>query len=198
MINLTEELAPLAGPGMHLPAATLAPSLIRAVMINEVVPEHPEDDFYGANDPPFYLTTALPLFQRAGLPAQSIRDVTDAGVYITNAVKTPKKDTNVPAEDIALSLPLLEHELDLFPRLKAVMLMGDVARKAFNLIWKKKTGRNALPAVSTYKLRKTPLYAENIRIFPSYIMTGRNILIEKSKADMAAEDIRTMLEIIRS
>lgn len=78
------------------------------------------------------------------------------------------------------------------------MLMGDVARKAFNLIWKKKTGRNALPAVSTYKLRKTPLYAENIRIFPSYIMTGRNLLIEKSKADMAAEDIRTMLEIIRS
>lgn len=45
MINLTEELAPLAGPGMHLPAATLDPSLIRAVMINEVVPEHPEDDF---------------------------------------------------------------------------------------------------------------------------------------------------------
>ena len=179
MINLTEELAPLAGPGMHLPAATLDPSLIRAVMINGVVPEHPEDEFYGANAPPFYLTT-------------------DAGVYSTNAVKTPKKDTNVPAEDIALSLPLLEHELDLFPRLKAVMLMGDVARKAFNLIWKKKTGRNALPAVSTYKLRKTPLYAENIRIFPSYIMTGRNILIEKSKADMAAEDIRTMLEIIHS
>ena len=29
-------------------------------------------------------------------------------------------------------------------------------------------------------------------------MTGRNILIEKSKADMAAEDIRTMLEIIHS
>lgn len=130
---------------MHLPAATLDPSLIRAVMINEVVPEHPEDDFYGANDPPFYLTTALPLFQRAGLPAQSIRDVTDAGVYITNAVKTPKKDTNVPAEDIVLSLPLLEHELDLFPRLKAVMLMGDVARKAFNLIWKRKPGGMPCP-----------------------------------------------------
>lgn len=197
MINLTEELAPLAGPGMHLPAATLDPSLIRAVMINEVVPEHPEDDFYGANDPPFYLTTALPLFQRAGLPAQSIRDVTDAGVYITNAVKTPKKDTNVPAEDIVLSLPLLEHELDLFPRLKAVMLMGDVARKAFNLIWKKKTGGMPCPPFPHTNCGKR-VYAENIRIFPSYIMTGRNILIEKSKADMAAEDIRTMLEIIRS
>lgn len=36
------------------------------------------------------------------------------------------------------------------------------------------------------------------RVFPSYIMTGRNILIEKSKMTMAAEDIRAMLEFIRS
>lgn len=36
------------------------------------------------------------------------------------------------------------------------------------------------------------------RIFPSYIMAGRNILIEKSKMAMAAEDIRAMLEFIRS
>ena len=32
---------------------------------------------------------------------------------------------------------------------------------------------------------------------PSYIMTGGNILIEKSKVAMAAEDIAAMLEIIR-
>lgn len=37
-----------------------------------------------------------------------------------------------------------------------------------------------------------------LRIFPSYIMTGRNLLIEKSKTAMAAEDIRAMLEFIRS
>lgn len=198
MMELREELKSAAGPGMCLPKACLDPALIRTVMINEVVPQDEEDDFYGTNAPPLYLTTALPLFRQAGLPAQSIRGVTEAGIYITNAVKTPKRETAIPAEDIARHLPVLEQELGLFPNLRAIMLMGDVARKAFNLVWKKKTGRNAVPAVSTYKLRKTPLHAAGIRIFPSYIMTGRNILMEKSKADMAAEDIRAMLELIRS
>ncbi len=54
------------------------------------------------------------------------------------------------------------------------MLMGDVAKKACSEI-----------------------YYEGIRVMPSYIMTGGNILIEKSKVTMATEDIATMLEIIR-
>jgi hypothetical protein len=33
-------------------------------------------------------------------------------------------------------------------------------------------------------------------VFPSYIMTGGNILIEKSKFAMAADDIKKMMEII--
>lgn len=31
---------------------------------------------------------------------------------------------------------------------------------------------------------------------PSYIMTGQNILIEKSKFEMASEDIATMYKLI--
>jgi len=34
-------------------------------------------------------------------------------------------------------------------------------------------------------------------MIPSYIMTGGNILIEKSKAKMVAEDIAVMAEIIK-
>jgi len=34
-------------------------------------------------------------------------------------------------------------------------------------------------------------------VIPSYIMTGGNLLIEKSKVAMIAEDIAQMLEIIR-
>ena len=41
------------------------------------------------------------------------------------------------------------------------------------------------------------IYYKGIRIMPSYIMTGGNILIEKSKVAMATEDIATMLEIIK-
>ncbi len=77
------------------------------------------------------------------------------------------------------------------------MLMGDVARKAFNMITKKATGKNAIPAVSTYKLRNSEIYYKGIRVMPSYIMTGGNILIEKSKVTMATEDIAAMSAMIR-
>ena len=122
---------------------------------------------------------------------------TTKGIYITNAVKTPKLEYTIDKGSIENSLPYLEAELSLFPNVKVIMLMGDVAKKAFNMITKKASKKNAVPAVSTYKLRNSAIYYEGIRIMPSYIMTGGNILIEKSKVSMAAEDIATMLEIIR-
>ncbi|HAG11631.1 MAG TPA: uracil-DNA glycosylase [Desulfotomaculum sp.] len=61
---------------------------------------------------------------------------------------------------------------------------------------KQKTGKGIIPSVSTYKLRNSEIYYGAIRVFPSYIMTGGNILIEKSKFEMAAEDIKKMLELI--
>lgn len=120
------------------------------MMINEVVPEQPEDDFYGNGPAPLYLSTTLSLFRRAGFPALSIREVTDAGIYITNAVKRPKRKSAVPQEMMEESLPVLERELSLFPNLRAVMLMGDVAKKAFNMIARRKTGKSAVPAGSTH------------------------------------------------
>lgn len=197
MPDLEEEWKAAAAQGMRLLPPGADPAAILAVMINEVVPECPEDDFYGSSPAPLYLSTVLPLFRRGGLPASSIRDVTDAGIYLTNAVKKPKRKSAVPQEMIEESLPVLERELALFPNLRAVMLMGDVAKKAFNMIARRKTGRNAIPSGSTYKLRSMPFYAMGFRVFPSYIMTGRNLLIEKSKMTMAAEDIRSMLEFIR-
>ena len=65
------------------------------------------------------------------------------------------------------------------------------------MITKKAIKKNVVPAVSTYKLRHSEIYYNGIRIMPSYIMTGGNILIEKSKVSMATEDIATMLEIIK-
>ncbi len=50
--------------------------------------------------------------------------------------------------------------------------------------------------MSTYKLRDSEFYFNDVRIIPSYIMTGANILIEKSKFQMASEDIQTMMKII--
>lgn len=171
--------------------------LIKAIMINEVVPHNPADDFYGENTPPDYLTTTLPLFAKAGFPVSTIDDITTAGIYITNAVKLPKTDTTISREMIEKCVPVLEYEIGLFPNLKVIMLMGDVAKKAFNMITKAKTKKNVVPSVSTYKLRNSELFYGDIRIFPSYIMTGGNILIEKSKVEMAAGDIQKMLAIIK-
>lgn len=112
-------------------------------------------------------------------------------------MKTPKTEYTIDKTSIETSLPYLEAELSLFPNIKVIMLMGDVAKKAFNMIAKKSTKKNVIPAVSTYKLRNSEIYYKDIRIVPSYIMTGGNILIEKSKVAMATEDIATMLKIIK-
>ncbi len=165
-------------------------------MINEVVPSDPVQDFYGAPDAD-YLKTTIPLLQGAGTAVSSIQDILQLGIYITNAVKAPKTEYVIDKSSIENSLPYLEAELSLFPNIKVIMLMGDVAKKAFNMITKKATKKNAIPAVSTYKLRSSEIYYKGIRVMPSYIMTGGNILIEKSKVTMATEDIAAMLKIIK-
>ncbi len=174
----------------------IAPETIRAIMINEIVPLCPEDDFYGKPDSA-YMSTTIPLFRKAGIEVDSVLDILNNGIYITNAVKMPKIEYAVSKESIEESLPYLERELALFPNVKVVMLMGDVAKKAFNLISRKATGKNTVPGISTYKLRNTEIFYNGIRILPSYIMTGQNILIEKSKFEMASEDIATMYRLIR-
>lgn len=174
----------------------IAPETIRAIMINEIVPLCPEDDFYGKPDSA-YMSTTIPLFRKAGIEVDSVLDILDNWIYITNAVKIPKTEYAVSKESIEESLPYLERELALFPNVKVVMLMGDVAKKAFNLISRKATGKNTVPGISTYKLRNTEIFYNGIRILPSYIMTGQNILIEKSKFKMASEDIATMYRLIR-
>lgn len=181
---------------IYLNNIEIDPLTIRSVMINEVVPSDPSQDFYGAPNAD-YLKTTIPLFQGAGAKVTSIQDILQMGIYITNAVKTPKTASAIEKSSIENSLPYLEAELSLFPNVKVIMLMGDVAKKAFNMITKRASKKNAVPAISTYKLRNSEIYYEGIRVMPSYIMTGGNILIEKSKVTMATEDIAAMLEIIR-
>lgn len=171
------------------------PEKIKAILINEVVPSNPKDDFYGSQEAQ-YLTSTVALFQRAGVDVHTAKDILELGIYITNAVKTPKSDYIIEKSMIEESLPYLNKELSLFPNIKVIMLMGDVSKKAMNMIAKKETGKNAIPSISTYKLRNSEIFYKGIRLMPSYIMTGKNILIEKSKFQMASEDISIMYDII--
>ena len=197
-MNIQNELEAKVGitNSIYLNNIEIDPLTIKAIMINEVVPSDASQDFYGVPDAD-YLKTTIPLFQGAGAKVNSMQDILQMGIYITNAVKTPKTEYAIEKSSIEDSLPYLEAELSLFPHVKVIMLMGDVAKKAFNMITKKATKKNVVSAVSTYKLRTTEIYYNGIRVMPSYIMTGGNILIEKSKVAMATEDIATMLEIIK-
>ena len=197
-MNIKKELEAAVGKrnSIYLNNIEIDPLMIKAIMINEVVPSDVLQDFYGVPDAD-YLKTTIPLFQGAGAEVKSIQDILQMGIYITNAVKTPKTEYAIEKSSIEDSLPYLEAELSLFPNVKVIMLMGDVAKKAFNVITKKATKKNVVPAIPTYKLRTTEIFYNGIRVMPSYIMTGGNILIEKSKVAMATEDIATMLEIIK-
>ncbi len=197
-MNIKSELQQLCGDtqNLRLNDVNIEPETIQAIMINEIVPSCPEDDFYGKPDSA-YMSTTIPMFRKAGIEIGSVQDILNNGIYITNAVKTPKTEYAVSKESIEDSLPYLEKELALFPNAKVIMLMGDVAKKAFNMICKKATKKNAVPSISTYKLRNTEIFYNGIRIMPSYIMTGQNILIEKSKFEMASKDIETMYRLIK-
>ena len=196
-MNIKSQLQQLCGDTefLRLNDVNIESEKIRAIMINEIVPIDSDDDFYGKPESA-YMSTTIPLFRKAGIEVNSIQDILNLGIYITNAVKTPKSGYSVSKDSIEESLPYLEKELELLPNLQVVMLMGDVAKKAFNLISKKATGKNAVPGISTYKLRNTEILYKEIRIILSYIMTGQNILIEKSKFQMASEDIALMYKLI--
>lgn len=196
-MNIKKELEKISGTanGFYFNDIEIAPLTIKAILINEVVPANPLDDFYGHNEAE-YLKTTIPLFRGAGASVNSIQDILQMGIYITNAVKAPKSEYTIEKSSIELSLPCLEQELSFFPNTKVIMLMGDVAKKAFNMITKRTIKKNIIPSVSTYKLRGSEIYYGDVRVMPSYIMTGGNILIEKSKFQMATEDIASMLNII--
>ena len=197
-MNVAQELRRQLGEAPHIQLNDLeiSPASIRAIMINEVVPADPTQDFYGACGEE-YLSTTIPLFQQSGLKVQSIRDILDMGVYITNAVKTPKTAYAIEKERIDESLPWLEAELALFPNLQVIVLCGDVAKKMVNTIVRKTARKSVIPSGATYKLRANTYYHGSIRVIPSYIITGGNLLIEKSKVQMIAEDIAAMAKIIR-
>ena len=81
--------------------------------------------------------------------------------------------------------------------MQVIILCGDVAKKMVNMIVRKATKKNVIPSGATYKLRANTYYHGDVRVIPSYIITGGNLLIEKSKVHMITQDIAAMAEILR-
>lgn len=178
-----------------VPDIDIDPKTIRMVMISEVPPQNSNEYFYSFDDP-FYLQTTLQAFNDAGLNFTSISDILNSGIYITTAVKCGKTGYSISSKTIDNCSKILEKEIGLFPNLKVIILNGDVAIKALNYMSKRQFKERVIPSGSTYKIRKDPYYYKHNRVFPSYILTGKNFLIEKSKRKMIAEDIKSAYQII--
>ena len=168
---------------------------IKTFMISEASPEDLGDYFYAPKHP-FYMQTTVQAFNGAGFNVSLMQDVLGLGVYVTTAIKCAKTAYAINPKTIDnCSIRLLEKELNLFPKTKAILLMGDTAIKAMNFIASRNVGKRIIPSGSTYKIRKAQYFYKQFRVFPSYLQTGKSYLIEKSKRKMIAEDIKTALNV---
>ena len=135
-----------------LPSADIDTGKIRVLMVTEAQPAAKADYFYAAGNPA-YLQTILQVFKDAGRDVANMQDILNLGVYITTAVKCGKTQYAVSPDTMNNCSLLLEKEIALFPDIRVYMLMGDVAIKMMNSIWKKQTGKKVIPAGSTYEIR---------------------------------------------
>ena len=178
-----------------LPSIEIDERKIRILMITEAPPTDKADYFYAAGSPA-YLQTIIQVFRDAGHNVSSMQDILELEVYITTAIKCAKTQYAISPDTMKNCSHLLEQEIALFPDVRVFMLMGDVAIKMMNAIWKKQTGQKVIPAGSTYKIRNLAYYLGDKRVFPSYTPAGQNFLIEKTKRQMVTQDIREAMKCL--
>ncbi len=164
-------------------------------MISEAVPLNLADYFDGGEKSRFILNTNV-VFGKLGYKICTFEDYLKNGIYLTTAIKCAKKDYLVSSKTIENCSTVLEKELNQFPNVKVMLLMGDFAIKAVNSIWKRKHGSKVIPSGSTYKIRKETFESNGIRFLPSYTQTGESFGIEKVKVEMILEDAAKGMEII--
>ena len=177
-----------------VPELDIDASSIRIMVISETAPKEAKDYYYGSCEALFARTT-VQAFQEAGAKVTTVQDLLQRGIYLTTAVKCGKYGYAVATSTIAHCSSLLEREIELFPNIKAFLLMGDVAIKAMNAIAKRQREPRVVPAGSTYKIRAGEFTYRGRRVFPSYLQAGPSYGIEKSKQRMIAEDIAMAVKV---
>jgi uracil-DNA glycosylase len=177
-----------------IPDIVMDANRISILLISEANPENLADHYYAGPNALFARTTVL-AFQDAGADVQSVQDITSLGVYMTTAVKCGKTGSAIATGSIEHCSHLLEKEIALFPNIKVLLLMGDVAIKALNSIAKRSGEPRVIPAGATYKIRGGEFTFRGARALPSYVQAGPAFFVEKSKRKMIAEDIRKALSL---
>jgi len=178
-----------------IPDIEVSPSKISIAVVSEAAPENPNDYYYSKGNPLFQQTT-VQAFKDAGIDVSSIDDLVNMGVFFTTAVKCGKIGYSVGSDTINRCSFILEKELDLFPNLRVLLLMGDVAIRALNEIARRGGEHRVIPAGSTYKVRSDVYHFRGKRVFPSYLQAGPSFFIEKSKRRMIAQDIAAAMKLV--
>jgi len=178
-----------------VPEVEVQVNKVKLVMISEAAPSDPSDYYYAKGKPLFQETT-VQAFRDAGADVSCVRDILKLGVYLTTAVKCGKTEYGIKAATIKQCSEILEEELALFPKPRAIMLMGDVAIKALNYVSNRAGEGRVIPAGSTYKIRRGRYFYQGKRVYPSYLQAGPSFFIEKSKRRMIAEDIAAALKLL--
>jgi hypothetical protein len=148
--------------GYAAPSIDISPERVKIVLISEAAPEK-SGDYYYAPGRPLFMETTLQAFQDAGAAATSLRDLLEMGVYLTTAVKCAKTAYAIQKDTVKrCAAIILAGELALFPNVRAVLLMGDVAIQAMNEVARLAGGQRVIPAGATYKIRAaaTPFRAK--------------------------------------
>jgi uracil-DNA glycosylase len=177
-----------------VPDLELDPRTIKIMLISETAATNLMDNYYFTCDA-LYARTTLLAFKEAGVQVSNVLELLRMGIYLTTAVKCGKNDYAVANSTIGHCSSLLELEIDLFPNIKAFLLMGDVAIKTLNTIAKRQGEPRVIPAGSTYKIRSGQFNYRGARAFPSYLQAGPSFGIEKSKVRMIAEDIASSMRV---
>lgn len=176
------------------PPVPADPGSVRIVLISECAAPDPRDD-YGGSPRSLFDETTLEAFAAAGLPVSSVAELAAHGIHLTVAVRHPKLGSGIGAATVRAHAPVLAAELAPLTSAAVYLLMGDVAIAAVNQIARERSGRRAIPAGATYRIRGGVFALDGIRLLPSYLQAGPAWRIEASKRAMVAEDIASALAL---
>jgi hypothetical protein len=159
-----------------VPHIEVDPRKVSIILISEAAPANLEDYYYAKGEPLFARTT-VQAFNDAGVQGTTIQDILDLGVYLTTAVKCGKTGYGIQSATIEECSFILEDELALFSKVKAYLLMGDVAIKAVNSI-ARRSGQGRVIRPVTYRSRREYYFAT-----PSFLLSaGSPAFLSKKQA----------------
>lgn len=167
---------------------------IRVIMIGAAPPTVPASNGPGLATP-ITRTETIQAFKSAGFNVATSDDIRNLGVYVTTAVKCPKLGFGLKQDTLEACSYLLEAEIDMFPNVKSILLMGNTAIRAINEVARRKFGEPAIPIGSAYKVKGREYAFGEITLFPSYPESGRNLSVEGNRQDVIAVDIRNAIEV---